>query len=92
MGPTAGQAGNPPPGPADSRMALPATRTAELIATSHAPTNKGKLVGAFLIRNPKIPASLAPLHAVRRESATTMAMLCKEVRQLMEQGLPDFVL
>jgi hypothetical protein len=44
-------------------------------------------VGALLIGNPKITAGLAPLHAVRREPATAMAMLGEQVGQFMEQGL-----
>jgi hypothetical protein len=92
VGSTAGQAGNPSPGPADAGVALSTTRAAELIPTPHAPTDKGKLVGALLIRNPKITTSLAPLPAVRRESATTMAMLREQVGQFMQQRLLDLSL
>jgi hypothetical protein len=49
-------------------------------------------VGALLIRNPKIAAGLAPLHAVRQESATPISVLSKQVSQFMKQGLLDFFL
>jgi hypothetical protein len=89
---TASQAGDPSPGSADARVTLSTTRATELIATPHAPTNKGKLVGALLIRNPKIAAGLAPLHAVRREFATPISVLSEQVSQFMKQGFLDFIL
>jgi len=89
MQPAAGEAGDPPPGSPDAFVSFTASRTTESIASSHAATPEGKLMGAGLVRNPKITAGHPPLGTVGIQSSsadTPVTVVGQKMSQLMEQG------
>jgi hypothetical protein len=70
-------------------MTLSADRATELVAPSHDTTAERELMGAGLVRYPKIAAGNSPLGTMWRQSAATNATITvvgEEMSQLMEQG------
>lgn len=71
-------------------MTLPAARASQQITAFHPAGSERELVGATLSGNAEITASLPPFGTVRGESTPAVAMLGKQVGQLVQEGAIHF--
>lgn len=71
-------------------MTLPAARASQQITALHPAGRERELVGAPLSGNTEITAGLLPFGAVRGESSPAVAMLGKQVGQLVQEGTIHF--
>ena len=69
------EAGDPMPRCPDTIMTFSANRATESVAPSHDTTAERELMGAGLVRYPKIAAGNSPLGTMWRQSAATNATM-----------------
>lgn len=91
VGAAATQACDSPAGNPHPFMNLPTTRAMQQITAFHPACRKRELVGAPLSGNTEITTCLLPFGTVRGESSPAVAMLCKQVGKLVNEGAIHFL-
>ncbi len=62
-----------------------AARTAVMVSAFDLTTGQGKIVATLLARDAEVRAGLLPFRTVRRNAAASGAMMCEQMRQLVQQ-------